>query len=188
MRKVIYRMLVSLDGFIEAPNGDIGWSAPDPELHQHFNDLERTVDAFLYGRGLYENMAAYWPTADQDPSATEQVKEYAGIWRAKPKIVFSTTLQGVEWNSRLVRGNIAEEVNRLKAEPGHELTVGGAGLAARLMQLDLIDEYWLYIHPIVLGGGKPVFGPLQSKIDLQLVETSRFGHGVVLLRYEKAGD
>ncbi len=104
MCKVIYRMSVSLDGFIEGPNRDLNWSAPDPELHQHFNDLESTIDLDLYGRGLYENMTAFWPTADQDPSAPELVKEYARIWRAKPKMVFSTTLKQVGWNSRLVRG------------------------------------------------------------------------------------
>ena len=188
MRKVIYRMSVSLDGFIEAANGDIGWSAPDPELHQHYNDLDSTVDVELYGRGLYENMTAYWPTADHDPSATEQVKEYARIWRSKPRVVFSTTLQQVEWNSRLVTGNIAEEVGRLKEQPGKHLTVGGAGLAASFMRLGLIDEYWLYVYPVLLGGGKPMFGPLQNKIDLQLLETRAFGRGVMMLRYEKAGN
>jgi dihydrofolate reductase len=177
-------MSVSVDGFMEAANGDIGWSAPNPELHQHFNDLESAVDAFLYGRRLYENMAAYWPTADQNPAAPKQEKEYARIWRNKPKIVFSTTLHRVEWNSRLVKGDIAQEVRKLKVQPGNELTVGGAGLAASFMQLGLIDEYWLYVHPVTLGGGKPMFGPLQNQIDLQLLDTRRFGQGVILLRYQ----
>ena len=185
MRKLIYRMSVSLDGFIEAPNGDLDWAAPDAELHRHFNDLERATGECLYGRRLYENMTAYWPTADQDPSASTEVKEYARIWRAKPKIVFSTTLPKVDWNSRLVTGEIDEEVRSLKAQPGQDLTAGGAGLAASLMQLDLIDEYWLYMYPIVLGGGKKMFGPLQGRMQLRLLETRRFDHGVVMLRYER---
>ncbi len=110
-----------------------------------------------------------------------------GIWRGKPKIVFSTTLQHVEWNSRLVTGNIADEVNRLKEQPGGEMTIGGAGLASSFMQLDLIDEYWLYVYPLLLGRGKPMFGPLQHKIGLQLLETHMLGHGVILLKYARSG-
>jgi dihydrofolate reductase len=187
MRKVMYRMSVSLDGFIEAANGDLSWGVPSPELHQHFNDREKETDVLLYGRGLYETMAAYWPTADQNPSAPEHEKEFARIWRSKPKIIFSTTLQHVEWNSRLFTGNIADEVNKLKEQPGQEMTVGGAGLASSFMQLDLIDEYWLYVYPLLLGRGKPMFGPLQHKIGLQLLETSMLGHGVILLKYARSG-
>ena len=183
MRKLIYRMSVSLDGFIEGPGGDLNWSVPDAELHQHFNDLESTIDAQLYGRRLYENMTAFWPTADEDPAATKQVKEYARIWRAQPKIVFSTTLRHVEWNSRLVTENAEQEVRRLKEEPGKDLAVGGAGLAGSLMQWGLIDEYGLYIHPIMLGGGKPMFPALHEPISLELLETRLFGGGVTLLRY-----
>jgi len=186
MRKVIYAMLVSLDGYIEAPGGDIGWSYPDAELHQHFNDLERANDVLLYGRRLYEIMAAFWPAVDENPSAPPEVVDYARIWRSKPKVVFSTTLQQVGWNARLVRGNIAEEVNRLKAQPGSFMSVGGAGLAASFMRLGLIDEYSLYIHPVILGGGRPMFGPLVDKIGLKLVETHTFGSGVVMLRYQIA--
>jgi len=185
MRKVIYGFSVSLDGFIEDVDGDISWSFPDEELHKHFNDREANTGTHLYGRRLYENMAAYWPTADEDPSAPEHVKEYARIWRDKPKIVFSTTLEQVEWNSRLVREDIAEEVRRLKEQPGKDMSVAGAGIALTFMQLDLIDEYELYVHPVILGGGKPMFGPLEDRIDLQLVETHTFGSGVVLLRYQR---
>ncbi len=184
MRKVIYRFSVSLDGYIEAADGDLSWAAPDDQLHQHFNDLEQTVDAFLYGRHLYENMSAYWPKADQEPDATPQVQEYARLWREKPKIVFSTTLKRVEWNSRLVRTNVAEEVKKLKELPGSEMTVGGAGLAASLMDLGLIDEYWLYLYPVTLGGGKPMFGALKDKIGLRLLVNRTFDCGVVLMRYE----
>ena len=186
MRKVIYAMSVSLDGFIEATNGDLSWSFPDEELHKHFNDLESTIDTHLYGRRLYENMAAYWPTADENPSAPKHEIEYARIWKNMPKIVFSKTLDQVGWNSRLVRGNIAEEVNKLKEQPGRDMSIGGAEIASTFTQLGLIDEYWLYVHPVVLGGGKPMFRQLHDKINLQLVEIRIFGSGVVLLRYQRA--
>jgi dihydrofolate reductase len=186
MRKVMYAMNVSLDGFIEGANGDLSWSIPNEELHRHFNELDKSIDLHLYGRGLYEIMAAAWPTADENPDLQEEYeREYGRIWTAMPKVVFSTTLKEVGWNSRLVRGNVAEEVRRLKEQPGKVMSVGGAGLAASFMQLGLIDEFRLYVHPVVLGGGKPMFGPLSGKIELRLVETHTFGGGVVMLRYER---
>jgi dihydrofolate reductase len=183
MRKVIYAMSVSLDGFIEAADGDLGWSYPDEELHKHFNDREREIDIHFYGRRLYEMMAGFWPTVDQNPSALKAEIEYARIWKEMKKIVFSTTLREVGWNSRLVRGNIAEVVNTLKAQPGGAMSVGGAGLASAFLQLGLIDEYRLYLHPVVLGSGKPMFSNLRDRIRLQLVETRAFGSGVVLVIY-----
>jgi dihydrofolate reductase len=188
MRKVMYAMSVSLDGFFEAANGDLSWSYPDEELFQHFIEREALFDTHLYGRRLYENMAAFWPTADENPSAPKQVVEYAKIWKNIPNLVFSKTLDQVGWNSRLVRGNIADEVNKLKAQAGQDLIVGGAELAASFMQLDLIDEFRLYVRPVILGSGKPMFRPLRDKIDLQLVETRTFRSGVVLLRYQKADE
>ena len=188
MRKVIYAMGVSLDGFIEELGGDLSWSYPDEELHKHFNERESEIGLYLYGRRLYENMAAFWPTADEDPSTPQFEVEYARIWKSKPKIVFSTTLERVAWNSRLVRGDIGEEVRKLKAQPGKDMSVGGAGLAASFMQLGLIDEYRLYFHPVILGGGKPMFRQLSDKINLQLVETHTFRSGVVLLKYQRANE
>ncbi len=184
--RVIYAMLVSLDGYIETTTGDLSWSFPDPELHHHFNEEERKIDTFLYGRRLYENMAAFWPTADENPAAPEEEIEYARIWKAKKKIVFSRTLTRVGWNAQLFQGDIAEEINRLKAEPGKIMTVGGASLAAAFMQLGLIDEYRLYVHPVLLGGGKPMFPQLRDRINLKLIETRTFGSGVILLKYASA--
>lgn len=146
------------------------------------------MDIHLYGRRLYENMAAFWPTADENPSAPNHEIEYARMWKSMPKIVFSKTLDQVGWNSKLVRGNIAEEVDRLKEQPGKDLSVGGAELASTFTELDLIDEYWLYVHPVLLGGGKPMFRPLHDKINLRLLETRIFGSGVVLLRYKRADE
>ncbi len=187
MRKVIYAMSVSVDGFIETASGDLSWSEPDAELHQHFNDRESTIDTYLYGRRLYENMVAYWPKADENPSAPEFVIEYARIWKNKKKIVFSRTMTQVGSNSQLFKGNIAEEINRLKAQPGQDMSVGGANLASTFMQLGLIDEYCLYVHPVILGSGKPMFPQLRDKIDLKLIETRMFGSAVVLLRLVNKG-
>ncbi len=185
--KIYYAFNVSLDGFIEDARGSLDWSMPDEELHRHFNQKEAETDIFLYGRRLYETMAAFWPTAGEDPTLPEYILEYAAIWNAKPKLVFSKSLSEVEPNSRLVRDDLAGEVRRLKAQPGNRISVGGAGLAASLMELGLIDEYSIYIHPVILGGGKPMFPALHQKIDLQLVGTQTFGSGVVLLNYRLTG-
>ncbi len=183
MGKIIYAMSVSLDGYVESTGDDLSWSYPSAELHRHFNEEERKIDTFLYGRRMYEVMAAYWPTADQNPTAPEVEIEYARIWREKEKIVFSRTLTQVGWNARLFRGDIAEEIGKLKAQPGVVMSVGGATLAAAFMQLGLVDEYHLYVHPVLLGGGKPMFPALRERINLQLIETRTFGSGVVLLKY-----
>jgi dihydrofolate reductase len=185
MRKLIYDMIVSLDGFIEGPNHNIDWGIIDEELHQFFNDQQAEVDTFLYGRRMYETMSAYWPTAEEDPSNPGYILEWARIWMKMPKIVFSKTLEKVEWNSRLVRENIIEEVLRLKAQPGKSLSVGGANIAATFIKHNLIDEYQLFIQPIILGSGTPYFPALSDNKQLMLVENRRFGCGVVLLRYQK---
>lgn len=132
-------------------------------------------------------MVDYWPTADTKPSALGYEVEFARIWKDKPKIVFSKTLDKVEWNSRLLRGNLAEEITKLKEQPGEDLALGGANLASTVMQLGLIDEYRPIVHPVVLGGGAPFFPPLHSPIKLRLVETRAFESGVVYLRYQRAG-
>jgi dihydrofolate reductase len=184
MRRVVYSMMVSLDGFIATPDGGLEWATIDEELHTFANDQARETGAFLYGRGLYETMAAYWPTADADTSAPEYMLDFARIWKDTPKIVFSKTLDKVEWNSRLVRSDVGEEVAKLKAQPGNDLSVGGAHLAAALLERDLIDEYQPIVHPVILGAGTP-FLPLSHKtINLRLLETRTFTSGVIYLRYE----
>ncbi|MDX6645134.1 MAG: hypothetical protein QOK40_861 [Miltoncostaeaceae bacterium] len=187
MRKLIYSMGVSLDGFIAGPKGEIDWSAPDEELHRFHNQQTRELGAHLCGRRLYEVMA-YWETADENPSAAEHELEFAGIWKSIPKIVCSTTLERVEGNARLVRHGVAGEVARLKAQPGRDLAVGGAGLASTLIELGLVDEYRLFVSPVVLGGGTPYFPALDERIDLELVETRTFGSRVVYVRYRRVQD
>jgi dihydrofolate reductase len=139
----------------------------------------------LCGRRLYEVMT-YWETADQNPSIAEHELEFAGIWKSVPKIVFSTTLEKVEGNARLLRGGVAEEVARLKEQPGKDLAVGGAGLASTLIELGLVDEYRLFVSPVVLGGGTRYFPALEERINLELAETQTFGSRVVYLRYRRA--
>ena len=178
-------MGVSLDGFIAGPNGEIDWSAPDEELHRFHNQQTRETGAHLCGRKLYEVMT-YWETADENPSAPEHELEFARIWKALPKIVFSTTLESVEGKARLLRGGVAEEVAKLKEQPGQDLAVGGAGLASTVMKLGLIDEYRLFVSPVVLGGGTPFFPALDDKVNLELVETQTFGSRVLYVRYRQA--
>jgi dihydrofolate reductase len=156
----------------------------DEELHAFFNDEARAMSAFLYGRRLYDVMTAYWPTAETDPAATPAMLEFARIWKDTPKIVFSRTLERVEWNSRLVRDDAAAEVARLKAQPGFDMDVGGPTIASTLMRSGLIDEYRLFVQPVILGAGTPFFPSLDDRIGLTLVETRTFGSGVVYLRYE----
>jgi dihydrofolate reductase len=183
MKKLITMMSVSLDGFMEGPNRELDWHLVDEELHGHFNAELASMSAFLDGRVTYELMAEYWPTADQDPANGPLIAEFARIWREMPKIVYSTTLELADSNATVVRDVVVEEVEALKAEPGGDLMLGGADLAAAFMRLDLIDEYRLYVHPVVLGGGKPFFPPSDVPVSLQLAETRTFGSGVVLLRY-----
>lgn len=182
MRKVIYMTSLSLDGYIDAAIGDQNWAIPDEELHRHFNDLEKEIDTHLYGRQMYELMAAYWPTADQNPSAPPYEIDYARIWKAVPKVVFSRSLEEVGWNSRLVKDDARAEVARLKALPGKDMSVGGLTLASDLADAGLIDEYRLYFVPILLGSGKTAFAKLRQRVQLLPVETYTFHSGTILLR------
>ena len=184
MRKVIYSMTVSLDGYIAGPGGEIDWSAPDEELHRFHNERVRELGAQFCGRRLYEEML-YWETVEERSSVPEHVREFARIWKALPKIVFSRTLEHVEGNARLATGTIADEVARLREQPGGDLAVGGAGLAGAFMQLGLVDELQLFVSPVVLGGGTPLFPELGERIHLELVETRTFGSRIVYMRHRR---
>jgi dihydrofolate reductase len=184
MGSLIYSMSVSLDGFVETPSRSLDWVRVDDELHALFNDEAREMSAFVYGRRMYELMFDYWPTAESDPAATPAMVEFGRIWKDKPKIVLSRTLEQVDWNSRLVREDAAEEVARLKAQPGFDMDVGGPTTASALMRLGLVDEYRLFVQPVILGAGTPFFPALEDRIGLKLLETRTFDSGVVYLRYE----
>lgn len=186
MRKLIYSLSVSLDGFVETLDRKIDWVIVDEELHTFFNDQAREKGAFLHGRRMYELMAEYWPTADLVPTNTAIEIDFARIWKSTPKIVFSKTLDKVAWNSRLVRDNAVEEIKKLKAQPGKDMDVGGATLAASCIEHGLVDEYQLFVNPVVLGAGTPFFPALPNSINLRLIETKKFSSGVVYLRYKSA--
>jgi len=186
MRSLIYSMSVSLDGFIAGPDGAIDWSVPDDELFGFHTERVQETGVQLCGRRLYETMT-YWETAEASPLAPEQV-EFAQIWKALPKVVFSTTLESVVGNARLAKDGVGEEVSKLKEQPGEDIAVGGAGLARACMELELIDEWRLFVNPVLLGGGTPYFPPLVKRTNLELIETRTFGSRVVHLRYRRVSD
>jgi dihydrofolate reductase len=184
MPTLIYSMSVSLDGHIAGPDGAIDWAAPDEELMRFHNEQTRELTGHLSGRRLYQDMLG-WETAEQTRTDARDL-EFARAWKAVPKVVFSTTLTAVEGNARLARGEVADEVAELKNQPGDGIvSVGGAGLAAALAGQDLIDEYRLFVNPVVLGGGTPYFPPLPSRLDLELIEMQAFSP-VVYLRYRRS--
>jgi dihydrofolate reductase len=185
MRNVVYLMNVSLDGYVESADGDSSWVVPDEELHRFFNEIERVYDTHIYGRRMYQQMADFWPTADQNPEYPDYIAEYARLWRDRKRIVYSKTLDEVDPNARLLREVLPEEIAALKAEPGKEISLGGPNLAATFMRLDLIDEYQVAIHPLILGGGVPMLAPLEGRLGLRLIETRTFDSGVVFLRYAR---
>lgn len=177
---------MSLDGYIETPDRGLDWAVVDEELHRFINDLiSREIVVDLYGRRMYELMMAFWPTADV-PSNPDYIREYARIWKQIPKIVFSQTLDKVEGNATLVRGNPVEEVRKLKAQSGKDLDVGGAELAGALMKAGLVDGYHIFVHPIILGAGTRGIPMLEQAVSLRLIETHVFTTGVVYLHYERA--
>ncbi|WP_318200293.1 dihydrofolate reductase family protein [Streptomyces sp. SCL15-4] len=184
MRKLIYGMNMSLDGYIAAPGDDIGWSVPSDELFRFWSDRLQATDLTLYGRKLWQTMSSYWPTGDQQPDATPAEIEYARRWRDMPKVVFSSTIDEVGWNTRLVTGDAVAEITRLRAEDGGPMDIGGATLAGAAMRAGLIDEYMLATAPVLVGGGTPFFTALDNWVDLKLVETRTFPCGVILTRYE----
>lgn len=184
MRRVVLHMAVSLDGYVEGPGRDLGWHMVDDELHEHFNEVHRPMSALLNGRVTYEMMAAFWPTADADPASTAAMVEFAALWRTIPKIVYSRTLERAEWAS--IRREVdPDEIRALKDEPGGDMSVGGPHLAAALIAHGLVDEVRAYVHPVVLGAGTPLFVS-GARPNLRLIDTRRFGNGVVLLHYETA--
>jgi dihydrofolate reductase len=180
MRKLIYGMNLTLDGYIAAPGDDIGWSEPTEETFLFWLDQLRASSLTLYGRKLWESMSSYWPTGDQQPDVTAAEAEFARVWRDTPKVVFSSTVDKVDWNTRLVAGDAVAEISRLKAEDGGPMDIAGATLAASAMRAGLIDEYLLVTYPVLIGGGTPFFTALDSWVNLSLVETRTLAGGVTL--------
>jgi dihydrofolate reductase len=183
MGKLVYSMNVSLDGFVDTVDHQLDWIRMDDELHTWFNDQARASEAELYGRRMYEVMTAYWPNGETDPNGTPATIEFARIWNPKPKIVFSRTLRSVEWNSRLVEGDVGEILATIRRDHPGELSVSGPTLAGEFARRDLIDEYRLVVHPVILGDGTPYLATMDRRIELELIDERPFGSGVRYLGY-----
>jgi dihydrofolate reductase len=179
--RLIYSVIASLDGFVADESGNFDWAEPDEEVHTFLNELERPVGTYLYGRGMYETMV-YWETAggaDEPPF----VRDFAEIWRAAGKVVYSRTLAAVSSErTRIEREFDADAVRRLKAEAERDLTVGGPDLAGQALGAGLVDECHLFVAPVVVGGGKPSL-PSNVRLSLELLDERRFGNGTIYLRY-----
>jgi dihydrofolate reductase len=181
MAHLIYAAIASLDGFTADTNGDFDWAAPDEEVHAFVNDMERPVGTYLYGRRMYETMR-FWETASTDDEPAV-MGDYARIWRAADKIVYSSTLDAVSTaRTRLERTFDPEAVRLLKQSAERDLGIGGPGLAAHALRAGLVDECHLYLTPVVVGGGTRAL-PAGLRLGLELLDERRFGNGVVYLRY-----
>lgn len=182
MGKLIYSMITSLDGYVSDPDGNFGWGAPEEESHTFINEQVKSVGTYLYGRRMYETMV-YWETAHTLPDQPPHELEWARLWQAADKIVYSTTLNEVSSaRTRIERTFDPESVRRLKAASDRDLTVDGPHLAAHAIRAGLVDEYQLIVGPVVVGGGNPFF-PDDVRVDLELLDERRFSNGVVYLRY-----
>jgi dihydrofolate reductase len=185
MRKIIYWVHASVDGFIDGPNGEFDWPVMGPELSAYSEALDRRVDTLLFGRPVWQMMVGFWPNAES-MSDDPHVASFAPFWRATPKIVFSRTYPGDDWTSRVIGADLAEEVGALKAEAGRDLLLtGGAGVAAALTELGLIDEYHVAVHPVVLGGGRRLFAEPKERINLRLVDSRTVDGQVVVKQYQR---
>jgi dihydrofolate reductase len=182
MAKLIYSAITSLDGYLADENGNFDWAAPDEEVHRFVNDLERPIGTYLYGRRIYETMV-YWETAHTLPDQPPFIQDFAGIWQAADKIVYSKTLETLSSaRTRIERDFDPEAVRQLKATAGRDISVGGADLAAQAINAGLVDEYHLFLTPIIVGGGKQSL-PDNVRLELELLDERRFGNGVVHLHY-----
>jgi dihydrofolate reductase len=182
MAKLIYSAIASLDGYIADEDGNFDWAAPDEEVHRFVNDLERPVGTYLYGRRMYEVMV-YWETAHTLADQPPFIRDFAEIWHAADKIVYSKTLDTVSSaRTRIERDFDLEAVRQLKASAGSDITVGGPELAAQAIEAGLVDEFHLFLTPIVVGGGTRAL-PDNVRVELELLEERRFGNGVVHVHY-----
>jgi dihydrofolate reductase len=189
MRKVIVTMWVTLDGFIAGPNGEMDWVIVDEAMGNYEYELVSAADTLILGRTTYQSFAGAWPYVPENPKASDGEKEYALKLNAMRKIVFSRTLEKAEWNnSSLVKEVLAEEIEKMKQEPGKDMVIyGSASIVQAFTNAGLIDEYQVLVHPVVLGGGKPLFKNIQDRANLKLAKSETFPSGVVLLQYEPVG-
>jgi dihydrofolate reductase len=185
MGRLIYSFNVSLDGYIETVDRSLDWGLADEEIHTYFSDQSRALEASLYGRRLWELMSAHWPHAEDDPDITPWEREFARVWNATPKIVFSSSLEHADHGARIVRGDVAEQLAKIRREFDGDLEVGGANLAAQFIERGLVDEYRLMVHPVAIGGGTPYF-PAGLRLSLRETDRRTFANGARLLTYVPA--
>jgi len=179
MRKLVFSINVSLDGF-----ADHTVAIADDELHEFSTDQLNTLDTVIFGRVTYQLFESYWPHASKDPRASESDVAFADRINAMPKIVFSRTLRKVDWNNaRLSNGDMVEEVLKLKQGNGKGLSIGGISTIQTFMNLKMVDEFWLLVHPVIVGGGRRLFDGINAKLNLNLVDAKTFHSGVVVLHY-----
>jgi len=182
MAKLIYAAITSLDGYIEDDEGRFDWATPDAEVHAFANDLERPVGTHLYGRLMYETMAI-WQSVGDEPGLPAAEVDFAAMWRALDKVVYSRTLDAVSTpRTRLERDFDPEAVRRMKEQTDRDISVSGPGLAQHAFRAGLVDEVHLFVFPIVVGGGKPGL-PRGVRVDLELLDERRFGNGVVHMHH-----
>jgi dihydrofolate reductase len=180
--ELIYSAIASLDGYMEDAEGNFDWAAPDEEVHTFVNDFQRPVGTYLYGRRMYETMV-YWETAHTLPDQPPFVQDFARIWQSTDKIVYSKTLETASSaRTRIERIFNPESIRQLKSAAERDITVGGPGLAAQAITAGLVDEYHLFLTPIIVGAGKQLL-PDDVRVELELLDERRFGNGVVFLRY-----
>ncbi|MGZ4708480.1 MAG: dihydrofolate reductase family protein [Acidimicrobiales bacterium] len=182
MATLIYSAITSLDGFVADRDGTFDWAAPDEEVHAFVNDLERPIGTYLYGRRMYDVMR-YWDTAAAAGDPSPIVRDFAQIWQAADKVVYSTTMDAPSTARTRLEGTFdPDAIRQLKATAGRDITVGGPELAAQAIRAGLVDEYQLFLTPVVVGGGNPSL-PDDVRLELDLLDERRFGNGTVYLRY-----
>jgi len=187
MRKIKLQMQMTLDGFVGGVNGELDWMVWDWDavLKNYVTDLTSTADTFLMGRATGEGMAVYWPTVASNPESSEEDKWIAGKLNSLPKVVFSRTITSIDWTNTRVANDILEEVRELKKEPGKDIIIyGGAGIVSSFIRENLIDEYHLFINPVIIGKGKTIFGNVKEQMKLRLVNAITSTTGIVILQYQ----
>jgi dihydrofolate reductase len=188
MRRIIFSIPTTLDGFIEGPHRELDWVIADDDLHEYYASLLKNSSIILYGRVTYELMISYWPTASNDPNATKSMVNFANALNPLPKIVFSKTLQHVGWNTTVQQAVVPEEINRMKSEPGGNIILGGgAVLAQTFIKNKLVDEIQLMVQPVAIGAGKALFQGIEGGMKLKYLRSQTFQSGAVALCYQPDG-
>lgn len=187
MRKVIFSMNTTIDGFFEGPHHELDWTIADDELHEYYAQLLKTAGVILFGRVTYELMLSYWPNAYNDPNNTKSELDFADAINPLPKIVYSNTLQHVGWNTTVRKAVIPEEIRKMKNEPGGDIFIDGATLAQAFINYGLVDEIQVMMHPVAIGAGIPLFKGIDGGMKLTYLRSQVLQSGAVALTYQPYG-